>query len=93
MSEEDGSINDLSSGEEVVTPTEPEAVPEIVPQPEGEIVSPIIEEGGVDEAATEEAIRGQGEPIETSTDEQPQIALQPKPKKQKRNKRNNLHFP
>ena len=24
MSEEDGSINDLSSGEEVVTPTEPE---------------------------------------------------------------------
>ncbi len=82
MSEEDGSINDLSSGEEVVTPTEPEAVPEIVPEPEGEIVSPIIEEGGIDEAATEEAIRGQGEPIETSTDEQPQIALQTKPKKQ-----------
>ena len=82
MSEEDGSINELSSGEEVVTPTEPEAIPEIVPEPEGEIVSPIKEEGGIDEAATEEAIRGQGEPIEASTDEKPQLALQTKPKKQ-----------
>ena len=85
MSEEDGSINenaDLSSGEEEVTPREPEAVPEVVPEPEGEIVSPIIEEGGIDEAATEEAIRGQGEPIEASSVEQPQLALQTKSKKQ-----------
>jgi methylthioribose-1-phosphate isomerase len=81
MSEEEGSINenaDLSSGEEEVTPTEPEAVPE----PEGEIVSPIIEEGGIDEVATEEAIRGQGESIEASTDAKPQLTLQTKPKKQ-----------
>ena len=85
MSEEDGSINenaDLSSGEEEVTPIEPEALPEVVPEPEGEIVSEIIEEGGIDKAATEEAIRGQGEPIEASTVEQPQLALQTKPKKQ-----------
>jgi predicted RNase H-like nuclease (RuvC/YqgF family) len=81
MSEEDGSINenaDLSSGEEDVTPREPEAVSE----PEGEIVSPIIEEGGIDEAATEEAISGQGEPIEASKVKQPQFALQTKSKKQ-----------
>jgi small-conductance mechanosensitive channel len=81
MSQEDGSINvnaDLSSGEEDVTPREPEAVPE----PEGELVSPIIEEGGIDEAATEEAISGQGEPIEASKVNQPQFALQTKSKKQ-----------
>jgi hypothetical protein len=82
MSEEDGSINDLSSGEEIVTPTELEAVPEIVPEHEGEIVSPIREEGGIDEAATEEAITGQGETIKAATDEQPQLGLQTKPKKQ-----------
>ena len=85
MSEEDGSINEnaeLSNSEEEVTPREPEGVPEVVPEPEGEIVTPIIEEGGIDEAATEEAIRGQGEPIEASTVEQPQLALQTKSKKQ-----------
>ena len=55
MSEEDGSINEnaeLSNSDEEVTPREPEGVPEVVPEPEGEIVSPIIEEGGIDEAAT-----------------------------------------
>ena len=43
MSEEDGSINDLSNGEEVVTPTEPEAVPRRVKMNQSlkaEIVSP-----------------------------------------------------
>lgn len=85
MSEEDGSINenaDFSSDEEEVTPTEPEAVPELVPEPEVEIISSVREEGKIEKAATEEAIRGQGEPLETSTVRQPQLALQTKPKKQ-----------
>jgi hypothetical protein len=80
MSEEGGSINknaDLSSGEEEVTPT----VPELVPEPEGEILSPITEEGRIDVAATEEAIREEGEPTGTSTVEQPQLVLETKPKK------------
>lgn len=81
MSEEGGSINedaDLSSDEEEVTSAEPEAVPE----PEVEIISSVREEGGIEEAATEKAIRGQGEPVETSTAEQPQLALETKSKKQ-----------
>jgi len=82
MSEEGGSINekaDFSSGEEEVTPTEPEAVPE----PEVEIISSVREEGGIEEeAATEETIRGPGEPIETSADEQTQLSLETKSKKQ-----------
>jgi predicted RNase H-like nuclease (RuvC/YqgF family) len=81
MSEEEGSINenaDLSSGEEEVTPTEPEAVKELMPEAEVEIISSVREEGGgINEAATEEAISGRGEPLE-----QPQLALQTKPKKQ-----------
>jgi ABC-type transporter Mla subunit MlaD len=80
MSEEDGSINvnaNLSSGEEDVTPREPEAVPE----PEVEIISSVREEGGIEEAVSEEAIRGHGEPLKTSTVEQSQLALQTRPKK------------
>ena len=74
MSEEGGSINEntnLSGNEEEVSPTEQEAVPELE------------EEGtGIVEAATEEAMRGQDEPLEPSTIEQPQSELQVKPKKQ-----------
>ena len=85
MSEEGGSINenaDLSNGDEVATPREPEAVPELVPDPEVEIISSVREEGGIDEAATGEAIREQTEPIGPSTVKQPQLAPQTKPKKQ-----------
>ena len=88
MSEEGGSINentDLSNGDEVATPREPEAVPELVPEPEVEIISSVREEGGIDEAATGEAMREQTEPIGTSTVKQPQLAPQTKPKKQTTN--------
>ena len=54
MSEEGGSINenaDLSNGDEVATPREPEAVPELVPDPEVEIISSVREEGGIDEGS------------------------------------------
>jgi methyl-accepting chemotaxis protein len=83
MSEGVNENADFSSGEEEVTPTEPEAVPEPVLEPEVEMVSPVTEEGGgIEAAATGETIREQGEPIEASTVEQPQLALQTKPKKQ-----------
>jgi uncharacterized phage infection (PIP) family protein YhgE len=86
MSEEGGSINEntnLSGNEEEVSPTEQEAVPELASESEREIISPVAGEGtGIVEAATEEAMRGQDEPLEPSTIEQPQSKLQVKPKKQ-----------
>ena len=86
MSEEGGSINEntnLSGNEEEVSPTEQEAVPELASESEREIISPVTGEGtGIVEAATEEAMRGQDEPLEPSTIEQPQSELQVKPKKQ-----------
>lgn len=86
MSEEGGSINEntnLSGNEEEVSPTEQEAVTELASESESEIVSPVTGEGtGIVEAATEEAMRGQDEPLEPSTIEQPQSELQVKPKKQ-----------
>jgi uncharacterized phage infection (PIP) family protein YhgE len=85
MSEEGGSINEntnLSGNEEEVSPTEHEAVPKSASEIEHEIVSPVTGEGtGIVEAATEEAMRGQDEPLEPSTIEQPQSELQVKPKK------------
>jgi hypothetical protein len=70
MSEEMGSINkntNLSSDEEEELSTDP--------QPSGDIITPVTEEGRTIEAAaaTEEAMRGQSEPLETSTVEQPQL--------------------
>ncbi len=86
MSEEGGSINEntnLSGNEEEVSPTEQEAIPELASESEREIISPVTGEGtGIVEAATEEAMRGQDEPLEPSTFEQPQSELQVKPKKQ-----------
>jgi hypothetical protein len=71
MSEEMGSINmntDLSSDEEEDLSTDP--------QPTGDIISPVTEERGI-----EEAMREPGESLETSTIEQPQLE-QTRPKKQ-----------
>jgi hypothetical protein len=85
MSEEGGSINENTnlSNEEEVSPTEQEAVPELESESEREKISPVTGEGtGIVEAATEEAMRGQDEPLEPSTIEQPQSELQVKPKKQ-----------
>jgi hypothetical protein len=86
MSEEGGSINEntnLSGNEEEVSPTEQGAIPELASESEREIISPVTGEGtGIVEAATEEAMRGQDEPLEPSTFEQPQSELQVKPKKQ-----------
>jgi uncharacterized phage infection (PIP) family protein YhgE len=86
MSEEGGSINEntnLSGNEEEVSPTEQEAIPELASESEREIISAVTGEGtGIVEAATEEAMRGQDEPLEPSTFEQPQSELQVKPKKQ-----------
>ena len=86
MSEEGGSINEntnLSGNEEEVSPTEQEGVPELASESEHEIISPVTGEGtGIVEAATEEAMRGQDEPLEPSSIEQPQSELQVKPKKQ-----------
>jgi hypothetical protein len=86
MSEERGSINEntnLSGNEEEVSPTENEAIPKSASESENEIVSPVTGEGtGIVEAATEEAMRGQDEPLEPPTIEQPQSQLQVKPKKQ-----------
>jgi hypothetical protein len=45
-----------------------------------DIISPVTEEGGIEEAATEEAIREPGEPLVTSTGKQPQLE-QTTPKK------------
>jgi predicted RNase H-like nuclease (RuvC/YqgF family) len=85
MSEEENSHDnpDLSNSEEKVTSTEPEtgpvAAPKLEPEPEVEIISSVTEKSGVQEAATEEAMREQ---IDTSDVEQPQLISQTKPKKQ-----------
>ena len=71
MSEETGSINkntNLSSDEEEDLSTDP--------HPTGDIISPVPEERGI-----EEAMREQSEPLEMSTVEQPQLE-HTKPKKQ-----------
>jgi predicted RNase H-like nuclease (RuvC/YqgF family) len=50
----------------------------LVSDPESEILAPETEGGvgeGIVEAVTEEAMRGQDEPLETSTVEQPQLEL------------------
>ena len=88
MSEEENIYDnaDLSNNEEELTPTEsetkPMAAPELEPGPEGEIISPVTEESGVEEAATEEAMREQGEQIRLPEVEQSQLRPQTKPKKQ-----------
>jgi hypothetical protein len=85
MSEEGESIKEntnLSGNEEEVSPTEQGAIPELASESEREIISPVTGEGtGIVEAATEEAMRGQDEPLEPSTFEQPQSELQVNPKK------------
>ena len=68
MSEERGNINEntnLSGDEEEEVSTDL--------QPSSDIISPVTEEGGIEEAATEEAMREPGESLETSTVEQPQL--------------------
>ena len=76
---------DSSNSEEEVISTEPEsetglvAEPELVPEPEVEIISSVTEKSGVEEAATEEAM---GEQNDTSDVEQPQLISQAKPEKQ-----------
>ena len=88
MSEEENMHDnaDLSNNEEEVTSTEPEtkpiATPELEPGPEGEIISPVTEESGVEEAATGEAMGEQGEQIRLHEVEQLQLRPQTKPKKQ-----------
>ena len=63
MSEEENIHDnpDLSSSEEEVTSTEPEtepvAGPELEPEPEVEIISSVTEKRGIEEGATEEAMR------------------------------------
>ena len=76
MSEELGNINEntnLSGDEEEDVSTDP--------QPSGDIISSVTEEGGIEEAATEEAMREPSGPLETSTVEQPQLE-QTTPRKQ-----------
>jgi chorismate mutase len=79
MSEEENA--DLSNSEDEVTSTEPEtepiAAPELEPEREVEIISSVTEKRGVEEAATDEAMREQ---IDTSDVEQPQLISQTKPK-------------
>src|SRR5919108_6097719 len=88
MSEEENIYDnaDLSNNEEELTSAEPEtkpmAAPELEPGPEGKIISPVTEESGVEEAATEVAMREQGEQIRLPEVEQSQLRLQTKPKKQ-----------
>ena len=72
MSEEEENIN-LEG-----LPTENEvSEPELGAGPSDEPISPVTEEGGIEEATTEEAMRP-SEPYETATFEQPQIEKKPK---------------
>lgn len=90
MSEEENIHDnaDLSNSEEEAILTEPETrpvtAPELKPEPRGEIISPVTEESGVEEAATEEAMREEGEKIRLPEVEQSQSRqqTQTKPKKQ-----------
>ena len=74
---------DLSNREEDVTSIEsetgPVAAPDLEPEPEVEIISSVTEKSGVEDAATEEAMREQICPPDV---EQPQLRPQVKPKKQ-----------
>ena len=94
MSEEENIHDnpDLSNSEqEEVTSTEPETEPvegpelEPEPEPKVEIISSVTEKSGVEETATEEAMREQGEQILPPDVEQPQLRSQTKPKKQTTN--------
>ena len=80
---------DLSNSEEDLTSTEPETepiiVPELEPGHEVEIISSVTEKSGVEEAATEEAMREQGEQIHPSDVEQPQLRPQTKQKTDHKN--------
>jgi hypothetical protein len=72
MSEEEENIN-LEG-----LPTENEvSEPELGAGPSDEPISPVTEEGGIEEATTEEAMRP-SEPYETATFEQSQIERKPK---------------
>jgi hypothetical protein len=74
MSEEEENIN-LEEG----LPTENEASePELGVGPSDEPISPITEEGGIEEEATTEKAMRPSEPYETATLEQPQIERKPK---------------
>lgn len=74
MSEEEENIN-LEEG----LPTENEvSEPELGSRPSNEPISPVTEEGGIEEATTEEAIREPSEPFERATIGQPQIEKKPK---------------
>jgi hypothetical protein len=58
-----------------------------VSEPESEIIAPVTERGvgeGIVEAVTEEAMRGQGEPLKMATVEQPQMELRTKPKSKRK---------
>ena len=90
MSEEEnihGNLDLSNSEEEEVTSTEPVtepvAVPELEPEREVEIISSVTEKTGVEEAATEEAMREQQ--IHPPDVELPQLRPQTKPKKQTTN--------
>ena len=64
------------------SPPSPQASSIIIrPEPEVEIISSVTEKSGIKDAATEEAIREQGEQIHPSDVEQPQLRPQTKPKK------------
>jgi small-conductance mechanosensitive channel len=88
MSEEENMHDnaDLSNNEEEITSSEPEtkpiAIPELESGPEGEIISPVTEESRVEEAATEEAMREQGEQIRLPEVEKLRLRPQTKSKKQ-----------
>ena len=90
MSEEENIHDnaDLSNSEEEAILTEPETkpviAPELNPEPRVEIISPVTEESGVEEAATEEAMREEGEKIRLPGVEQSQSRQQTQtiPKKQ-----------
>jgi hypothetical protein len=90
LESEENDIHDnvgLSDVEEDVGPKEPatELGTASELQPESEVVSRITEEGGVDEGATEVAIRKLGEQIPKPKVEQPRSDVQIKPKKQTEN--------
>jgi transcriptional regulator of aromatic amino acid metabolism len=81
MSEEGEIINENTNlEEELPTEHEAEPEPELEPEPSGKIISPVAEEGGIEEAATEETMREPGESLKASRVEQVQLE-QKKPKK------------
>ena len=90
LESEENDIHDnvgLSDVEEDVEPADPatELGTSSELQPESELVSPITEGGGAVEAATDVAIREQGEQIPMPKIEQPRSDVQIKPRKQTEN--------